>query len=208
MANTEREKLLSYVNYEPRVTPKKTLVSCLTMLLLVSVPSSWFGVYSDITKVLILPSVLLGIWILYLLIQRENTRKGYSLFLGTYSFFISTSFLVAAYKIVSTIMEVPVLYVTTILSTYILVNVLNVINVKRLIKKGYYLEQGRTENPLGIIFAMAILGLGIGKALIGNVSQDGVVFILAGCMLFFSFLYTIGTHNLLKFYYLKIGIRY
>ncbi len=54
------------------------------------------------------------------------------------------------------------------------------------------------ENPLGIILAAGLLGLAIGRLFMGKISQDIVVIILVIGFTFLGFLFSIGTHNILK----------
>ena len=148
--------------------------------------------------------IIFSAWAIYLLIDTNNKKTEFILFLGMFSFFISISFMVAAYKFASsTDILVHWVDVAVIIALFIFINVLNILNVLRLIKKGYYQQKDKTENPMGLIFAMSILGLGIGKTMVGRLNQDVVVSILVSLMLFMSFLYSIGIHNLLKCYYIR-----
>ena len=56
---------------------------------------------------------------------------------------------------------------------------------------------------MGLIFAMSILGLILGRTMIGRLNQEAVVNILSWLLMFLSFIYSIGIHNLLKYYYIK-----
>lgn len=200
----EQEKIKSYIEYESNVPKTKTLRASLIMMLMVCIPSALFGAHSDITSFTLIPLVIIfGIWAIYLLIDTNNKKVKFVLFLGTFSFFIAVTFLVAAYKFASTTSKVQSLYVILVFVLFIVVNVLNILNVLRLISKGYYQQKGKAENPMGLILAMAILGLSIGKTMVGRANQDVVVAILISIMLFMSFLYSIGMHNLLKYYYIR-----
>lgn len=199
----EKEKIIKYIMYESSISIKKTLLSSFIMIFIVSVPSAIFGVYAYITKIIFLPlAIMFCIWIAYLLRNTENKRRQYILFIGLYSSFISISFMTLAYKFASMIMSVKLIYIIGVVFFYILANMFNIFNVIRLIKKDYYKNQGKTENPHSIIFPMAILGLCIGKSLY-LIGQDKVVLIIVACMLFMAFIFSIGIHNLLRYYYMK-----
>ena len=196
--------ILSYVNTESNVPKKNSLWGSMTVMLMVCIPSAIFGVYANITKVTLLSMVVVfSIWIFYLLVNTENKKNQYILFLGIFSGFISLSYMLAAYKVASSAMNVSSFYIIITLIVYLLTNIVSILNVTRLIKKGYYNVQRKTENPMGIIFAMSILGLGAGRAMVGNVNQDVAVTILVTCLIFMGFLHSIGTHNILKYYLAK-----
>lgn len=200
----EKEKVIKYIMYESSISVKRTLLSSFIMILIVSLPSAIFGVYANITKIIFLPLIIVFcIWIVYLLKNTKGKRKQYILFLGLVSFFISISFMILAFNFASTIMTVKLIYIIGVAFFYILANTFYILNVLRLIKKDYYQKQGKTESPYSIIFPMAILGLGIGKSLY-SVSQEKIVLIIVACMLFMAFLFSIGIHNLLRYYYIKI----
>ncbi|WP_291300777.1 hypothetical protein [Desulfosporosinus sp. BICA1-9] len=100
-------------------------------------------------------------------------------------------------------MKVPSYYISLTMTAYLMINIVSILNTLRLIKRGYFKVKRKMENPMGIIFAAGILGLGIGRLLIGKVSQDLVVALLVIGLMFFGFLFSIGTHNILKYYYAK-----
>lgn len=200
----KEEDIQSYINYESNVPKRKGLWSFLWTMLIVCVPTAIFGTNSDITKVVLLPLVIiLSFWIIYLLIKTETKKIQFVFFLGVYSVFISISFLIAAYKIAVTEMRVSMVYVLIIIMIYITTNMLGILNTLRLIKKGYFTGQRKTENSMGVIFAASFLGLGIGKMLIGKINQDTVVAILVILLIFLGFLFSTGSHNFIKYYFAK-----
>ena len=117
-----------------------------------------------------------------------------------FSIFVSTSFLIAAYKLAIVEMNVPVNYVILTIIVYIATNVGGILNTLRLVKKGYFRTQRKMENPMGIIFAMGLLGLGVGRLLLGKINQDTAVTILIIGLIFLGFLFSIGSHNILKYF--------
>lgn len=197
-------KIESYINMESNVQKKKGLLSFWWIMIIVCIPSAIFGEYADITKYIVLPLVvIMSLWIIYLLINTDSKKIQYILFLGIFSVFISISFLIAAYKIAVTETSVSFIYVFILILAYILSNIMGIVNTLRLIERGYFLTQRKMENPMGIIFAAGLLGLGIGRTLLGNTSQDIVVTVLVVGLIFLGFLFSMGSHNLLKYYLAK-----
>ncbi|MHB1395123.1 MAG: hypothetical protein ACYCYE_19145 [Clostridia bacterium] len=200
----KRENIIGYVNSETSVPRKNALWGSLTVMLMVCIPSALFGVYANITRIVLIPIIgIFCIWIFYLLVNIESKKNQYTLFLGNFSVFISLSYILAAYKVAASAVDVPMVYIFVTLIAYVLTNVVSIINIIRLLNRGYYNLPHKAENPMGIIFAMSILGLGIGRVMVGKVSQDIAVTILVTCLMFMGFLHAIGTHNLLKYYFAK-----
>jgi hypothetical protein len=205
----EKENVENYIKVESNIPMRKGLLSFLWIMLIVCVPSAIFGVYADVTKLIMLPLVLIiSLWLIYLLIDTDNKKMQLTLFLGILSVFISVSFLIAAYKVASTEIKVPPSYVLLAITFYLIANIVSVLNTIRLIKNGYYNVQRKIENPMGIIFAAGVLGLGIGGVLIKKMDQVSVVAILVVGLIFLSFLFCIGIHNLLKYHFLKCFQKY
>lgn len=200
----EKENVQGYIDFEPNVPKKNGLLGFGWIMLIVCIPSALFGVYAEITKIIMLPLVIImSLWIIYLLIKTDTKRLQYILFLGVASVFISVSFLIAAYKIASTVMRVSTAYILLIVLAFIIANVLGIFNTIRLIKKGHFKVKKNNGNPVVMIFAVGLLGLGSGKILIGKISQDTAVAILVIGLMFLGFLISIGTHNFLKYYYAR-----
>jgi len=200
----DKVNIESYVNTESSIPKRNGLLSFWWLMLIVSIPSAVFGVYADITKIAILPLVaILSFWIIYLLVNADSKKMNYILFLGVFSIFISISFLIAAYKIAVIEINVSGNYVLLIIFVYFLSIILGILNTFRLIRKGYYKKQRKIENPIGMIFASGLFGLGIGRLLLAKISQDIVVAVLVIGLIFLGFLFSMGTHNLLKYYLAK-----
>ncbi|MHB1484137.1 MAG: hypothetical protein ACYCYI_05690 [Saccharofermentanales bacterium] len=194
----------SYINMETNIPKKKGLLSLWWIMLIVCIPSALFGAYSNISKPIMLPLIIImSFWIIYLLINTESKKMQYILFLGIYSIFISISFLTASYKIAATKINVSVGYILIILFVYILTIFLSIFNTLRLIRKGYFQKQKKMDNPMGIIIASELFGLGVGRVLLNKINQDTVVAILAMVLILLGFLYLSGVHNILKFYFIR-----
>ncbi|MCX7745460.1 MAG: hypothetical protein N2645_01020 [Clostridia bacterium] len=200
----ERVNIQGYINFESNIPKKTGLLSFLWIMFIVCIPSAVFGVYSNITKIVMLPLVIImSLWIIYLLIKTDTKKIQFIFFLGVFSVFISLSFLVAAYKIAATETRVSLTCVILTIVTYVIANFICVFNTLRLIKNGHFKEKRKVENPMGIIFAAGLLGLSLGRVLLGKTSQDTVVAILVIGLIFLGFLFSIGTHNFIKFYFAK-----
>jgi len=205
--NVDHEKVMNYINYETGVPMKKTLQSSLIMFCMVGIPSSLFGAYSNITRLVLLPLVIvLSFWALYLMVNTESKKDQFILFLGAFSLLTSLLFMIAAYKYALTIYKVTLFNILLIIALYIITNILNIFNVERLIKKGYYKKKGKNENLLALFIAMSVFGLSMGRML-NNASHEIVITILVSLLLFLAFLFTTGTHNFLKYYYIKRHIQ-
>ena len=190
----------AYIRFESlNVSKRRILFSHIMINGLVSIPTALFGVYSNITKILIIPIiVLVAIWAVNLAFGIERKQKEFILFLGCNSLILSMTCLLAIYKILSTIIEVSTMAIIGVIVFYIIGLIINNLNVLRLIKKGYYHKNSNSGSAV-LIFPFAIFGLGIGKAMIGNIGQNGAVILIAFCLMFFAVVCMVGTHNLLKY---------
>jgi len=179
-------------------------LSFLWVMLVVCIPSAIFGVYSNITRIVMLPLVIImSLWIVYLLLKTDTKKSQFVFFLGVFSVFISVSFLVAAYKIVATEIRISGIHILLIILAYVIVNILSIFNTLRLIKKRRFKVKGKNENLIGMIFASGLLGLSIGKVLMRKINQNTSVAILVIGLVFIGFLFSTGTNNFIKYYYIK-----
>lgn len=198
-----KENVMEYINYESGAPAEKTLQSSLIMFLMVGIPTSLFGAYSNITRIVLLPWVIIFIiWATSLMVNKKYSKKQFILFLSAVSLLISFLFMIAAYKYALLAYDVTMFQIFIIVVLYVSTNVINIMNVLRLINKGYYKKKGKNENPLALIIAMSVLGLSMGRMLY-NSNQETVITILVSLLLFMSFLFTTGTHNFLKYYLIK-----
>jgi hypothetical protein len=200
----EVESIKSYVNYEADIPKNQILKAYITLMLVVSVPSALFGAYSKFTTIILIPLVIVLIaWDIYLLTDVNCKKESLILYQGIFSLFISISFMIAGYKFASTIMVVQWFQGTIIVNLFIIFNILNIYNILRTIKKNSYSQMKKKGRSSGLILAMCVLGLFLGKTMIGKLNQDTVVVILVSIMIFMSFLLSLGTHNILKYYYIR-----
>lgn len=198
-----KENVMEYVNYESSVPTEKTLQSSLIVFLMVGIPSCLFGAYSNITRITLLPWVIIfTLWALYLMVKKIYSKKQFILFLGAASLFISFLFMIAAYKYALIAYSVTIFQIFIVIILFVITNVINILNVLRLINKGYYKKKGKNENPLALFIAMSVLGLSMGR-LLYITSQEVVITILVSLLLFLSFLFTTGAHNFLKYYFIR-----
>ena len=202
-----QENVKEYINYESGVPTYKLLQSSLIMCCIIGIPSSLFGKYSNITKIILLPCIVIFcLWTIYQLIYKNINREHFILYLGVTSFFTSFLFMIAAYKFALMAYNVTIEHVLFIIIIFVIINSINILNVLRLIKKGYYKKKGRNENPSALFIAVSVCGLSMGKLFI-NTKQENVIAILVSLLLFMAILFTTGTHNFLKYYYIKKLLR-
>ncbi|MTI47350.1 MAG: hypothetical protein FH761_05895 [Firmicutes bacterium] len=204
MSNLEIEKINGYIDINKIEVPNwKVLFSGYFFFLIISIPSALFGKMNVVTKpIMVAWTVIMGVWTLYLFFNKDKIEN-YVLYLGVISIFISISSLVATYKIVSLIYEVEYYLVLLCGIIYLALIALNVWNTIRLIKNGYYSSTNQsTKNNYGLILATSVLGLGIGRAFLGNVGNEKAIIIIVSVLLFFAFIFLTGSHNILKYYYI------
>lgn len=200
----KKENIRLYLDFETNIPKKSGLLSLLLIMMIVCVPASFFGVYSTVTKIVMLPLVMImSIWIICLLVKTDTERLYYNLFQGIFSLFMSVSFLVLAYKIVAARINISETYIVLILILYVIMNLLNIFNTLRLIRKGYFNVKRKTKNPTGLIFAASLFGLVTGRVLIGGIRKETAAIILIIGLIFFGFLFSIGSNNLLKYYFAR-----
>lgn len=199
------DNIQQYIGFETDYPKRSGLLGLLWIMLIVCIPVAFLGVYSIITKIVILPLMLaMIIWIVYLLDKTETKSVQYILFLGIFSVFMSVSFLVAAYKIASLTAEISVTYLVLIMAAYIFANLINIFITYRLIKKGYYNVKRKIKNPIGVIFAASIIGLATGKLFLNSgISQHLSARVMIICLVFLGLCFSFGTHNFLKYYFVK-----
>lgn len=200
----EIKNLQGYINIESAIPQKKGLLSFLYLMLIICVPTSIFGIYSNVTKIIMLPiTVVMILWVLYLLIKKQKSKSQFILFQAIFSTFISLSLLIAAYKIASSELQVPIKLVVLIFLIYIIIILSGMLYTLRLIENGYFVVERKSENPMGVIVTSGFLGLGLGRILMFKTSEDTAVLVLILGIIFLGFLFSIGTHNYIKYYFIK-----
>lgn len=80
---------------------------------------------------------------------------------------------------------------------------LRILNTLRLIKNGHFKIKKKNENPMVLIIASGFLGLSIGRVLLGKISQDTAYTIMITLLIFLGLLFSVGTHNFIKHYFVK-----
>ncbi|MDQ2088150.1 hypothetical protein RBH29_17125 [Herbivorax sp. ANBcel31] len=197
------ENIKSYVKFDSNIPKKKGLLSFIWLILIICIPTGIFGAYASITKNIILPLLtIIVLWAIYLLINTEQKNQ-FILFLGVSSIFISISLLIATYKIVTIETEILLSHILIIMIIYVLLNITNTLNTLRLIKNGYFNVRKKSKNHLSIIFGAGLFGLVVGRILFTDLTQDTAVVVIAIIFIFLAFLFSTGTHNLLKYFFIK-----
>ena len=123
--------------------------------------------------------------------------------MGAFSIFLSILLLLSAYKVASTEIEVSKKSIIILIVAYIVNNILYVLNIIRLIKKGYFISEKKYGKQIGVALAASAFGLFIGKRMFNNMSQDKVMLMLVAMLIFLGFFFSWGTTLLLKYYYIK-----
>ncbi|AIF49791.1 hypothetical protein [Pelosinus sp. UFO1] len=205
MKELNSEDVKAYTDFEIiDLSKKKQIWSSFLFNLLIAIPTAFFGDYSDITRIVIpLIIIISAVWVVYLSFKIEKKRESFILYLGCNALFTSIICMLASYKILSTIIEVNNLVIVSVVALYIICLLLNVLNVLRLIRKGHYGKSSQ-KGSAALIIPFSVLGLGIGKAMVGRIGNSGAVILLASCLMIFSFMYLIGTQNILKYVLIQI----
>jgi hypothetical protein len=200
MKELNSKDVKAYTDFEIiDLSKKKQIWSNFLFLLLITVPTAFFGEYSNITRIVIpLIIIISAVWVVYLSFEIEKKRESFILYMGCNALVASSSCMLASYMILSTIIEVNTLAVVSVVALYIIGLLLNVLNVLRLIRKGHYGKCSK-QGSTALIIPFSVLGLGIGKAMVGKIGNSGAVILLASCLMIFSFMYLIGTQNILKY---------
>lgn len=199
--NVNPDNIMDYINYDTGIPKEKTLQSSLIMFGMLGIPCSLFGAYSNITRIILLPLIiLLSLWAIYMMISKKSKKCSFILFLGVFSFFTSILFMISSYKIALLAYNVSHINIFQVILLYIVSAVLNILNVIRLIQKRYYSSKDKKGNLMPLFMATSILGLSMGK-MIKDVKTEVIIAIMVSMMLFMSFMALTGTHNFLKYYY-------
>ena len=200
MKELNSEDVKAYTDFEIiDLSKKKQIWSSFLFSLLIAIPTVFFGDYSDITRIVIpLIIIISAVWVVYLSFEIEKKRESFILYLGCNALFTSIICMLASYMILSTIIEVNTLVIVSVVVLYIIGLLLNVLNVLRLIRRGHYGKCSQ-KGSTALIIPFSVLGLGIGKAMVGKIGNDGAVILLASCLMIFAFAGMIGTQNILKY---------
>lgn len=197
------QNIKAFVNMEYGVSERNGLLSFLYLLLLINIPTSIFGIYSNITKVTLLPlTILICIWDLTLLHKLKSKKKQYHLFQSTISIILSFSLLIAAYKVSSSEFYVSIIYVFIIICAFVFEIIFILCYYLYLIKKGYFINKKEQRYPSGVFVGMFIPILFSGKYFSDKINNNTAVVILTVCLLILSSLFIFGVQNILRFYYL------
>lgn len=200
MKELNSEDVNAYINLETiDLSKNRQIWSNLIFVSLIAIPTAFWGKYSDITRIVMpLVIIIMSVWTAYLSFGIDKKQKNFTLYMGCTALVLSIVCTLAAYKILSTIIEVSATVIVVVIVLYIIGALLNALNVLRLIKKGYYhKKQKKGSMALAVLFG--VLGLGITKVMGRGLEQDKVVYIMASCLMFFAFIGMIGTQNILKY---------
>lgn len=201
----ELEKIEEYIDYKGIIVPKsKELLASYFFLMIISIPTVMFGIKNHYAKSMIgLCVVVLGLWTLYFVFKKEN-KVIYILYLGVMSFFISLTTLIASMKMFTLLMDINIYFIAVVIFIYLGLLIFNFWNIIRLINNGYFLSNNRKAKAnFGIYTGTALLGMGIARAFLKEIGNDRAIMIIISGLLFFSLVFLTGTHNFLKFYYIK-----
>ncbi len=72
--NIENEFIINFINYNSNIPHSKTIQANLGMLLMTGIPSTIWGVQSNITKLFLAPILIVTFWAIYLLINKNQKR--------------------------------------------------------------------------------------------------------------------------------------
>lgn len=200
----EKENVEPFLINNSGISEKKSIQNFLTFILLICIPTALFGKYAEITKLIMLPIVIImSLWGIYLIRQADKKRTECYLFFGISCVFLPLSLLLAAYKLALTEFIVPKIYILLISALFLIGNTLDILITLRLIKKGYF-ENRKTYKGLSqLSLTFGILGLLIARLTGKNTDQETAVSVVVACFLILGFLYSMGTQNFIKYYYSK-----
>lgn len=193
---------IKYFIHRELVYPEKEIVrSSLIVMLIVCIPTAIFGAYSNITKIFMLPIILLfSIWAV-LLLRKAIDRSMFDLFSGLLTFFLSVSLLIGAYKEFSSSgQDISLRMIFFTLSLYLMCIILNITIAIQLIKKGYYKQDRKRKINVPLCVGLStFVGISFGRTLLGSLDQKvdhlGTIILLIA-----SFFLAFGTSNILRYY--------
>lgn len=202
-----KEDVQGYINYTSDINKGTKLFSIFILMISICIPTAFFGIYANITKIIILPIVFaMTVWLIYLSKSPRSFDMQYPLYMGIYSVFLSLTCLLAAYKSTSLVMRVPITYVIVIITAYVISCMASIFFILRLIKKGHFRGAGKEKNYIGLTVVAGVLGMSIAGASLKNISQNTEDLLMGIGLIIIAFAISVGTgnsgtHNFVKYYY-------
>lgn len=162
-----------------------------------------FTSYLFVTMISII--IIIDLFGLLILLNAQKWQKLYILYVGIYCVAISAVFYLSFFKITYYILNItsPLLYVVSI-CIYIFILIISIILLLKALKKEYFSsESSEKSRGGGIIAGISVVGVLVGRVLIGTAKYQTYMIILALIFLFLSYIMILGTHNIYKYYLIK-----
>ena len=202
--NIEIEKIQSYINYEAHIPEKKVIFAHSIFPLLPNLLSFYLKLQSQMTSVIMMSLVsVIGLWGIYLTLEYREIKQQEVLYLGVASVFMCISFLLMAYNLISKLTDIPYQYTIIMMILYFTLILGSILNVVRLIKKGYYLKSHKTNkfaNFSGV--AMYAPALIFSRILAARAEQDTIILVLVTMCLILGLMISSRIHNLIKYFFM------
>ncbi|MFA6308488.1 MAG: hypothetical protein WC677_01900 [Clostridia bacterium] len=194
------DKVKSFIDQESGIPHKKALRSFAFTVVILGIPTALLGKGSNITSIIIIPIMLFFVgWTIYISFKVEKKRKLFYLYLGLDSVFQSLIFLLASYKLLSTILYISPMTILIVMLSYCMFIFISLLVIMKLIKSGFYLKHKNGKVAVSLIFPFAVLGLLIGKATAPYISQNTAITIISYFFVFTAVVFSIGSISVLKF---------
>ncbi|SHJ80229.1 hypothetical protein SAMN02745751_03412 [Dethiosulfatibacter aminovorans DSM 17477] len=206
MNELEIQKINGYIDLENIKVPNwKVLLSSYFFFMIISIPTALYGSMNELTNQMIGSWVIiLGIWTLYFIFNKHD-ENSYVLYMGMISVFTSITALIATFEMLNLLIDVNYSLIIIVVLIYLGLLGVNIWNIIRLVKKGYFLDpQKSSRTNYGLILGTSVLGIGVARAFFGGVGNDKAIMIIVSVLVFFVLVFLSGTHNFLKYYYIRI----
>lgn len=146
----------------------------------------------------ILANILISSRFFFLLTRESSTRNARFICDGVFYAYISVMLCVASYRVVALCAGDNLLLLISFLILLLINNVIHILIVYSHIKKNSYGNTFHNQKKILLPFAGGLLGMFAARLLLHNLTQDIAIMMIVICLLLLSFLFGIGSINLLK----------
>lgn len=197
------DKIKAFADCDSNIPHKKTLKGSLVSILVFSIPTALLGTGSKITSIIFLPiTLILVIWNISLFFDTEKKRDIFMLFLGISGLYFSFVLMTASYKVISTVMQIPISLILIVLLVYAAFICCSFLLILKLIHNGSYLKHKYAHVTL-IGFPCGVLGYLLYENASPYISQYSQTIIMTTILLFAGFIFSFSSVNILKYKYIK-----
>lgn len=199
-----------FIKLEEQVYTRESILSFLLLMLIVGIPTAVFGLYSNVTSLVMIPIMcVMCVWSFFLWRNPTNYNQ-FNLYTGIIALFLSFSSLILAYRyLLSSGQQVSPKTLILVLGIYCICIFTNIMISIRFIHKGYYKQEKKYRQHSQVEHLIPIIGVVLvvsGRTVFARLDQNLLDYLIIIFLLISAFLLIFLIMNIFR-YYLAITVK-